>query len=93
MRSEQLIPLRKIRDDYIDVTPMTVWRWLQRDLFPQPASTINAVRYWRRSDIERWLIARELLGDPAAKAKAGRLEILRGELSARREEYQEGSAE
>jgi predicted DNA-binding transcriptional regulator AlpA len=45
----------------LGVTKMTLWRW-QRDLqlaFPEPA-IIHDRKYWRRDEIEKWMLSRKL---------------------------------
>lgn len=44
------------------VSRATVWRWVQRDSFPQPVRLSPGVTRWRLADVERW---------EAAKAEEG----------------------
>lgn len=53
---DRLVNRRELRGT-IPGADMTIWRWIKKGLFPPPI-VINGRRYWRASDIERWLAER-----------------------------------
>ena len=55
---ETLIPARAVRDRFGGISSMTLWRWVQKDILPEPTK-INGRNYWNASDIER-VIQREV---------------------------------
>ena len=53
---DRLMNRRELRG-IVPGADMTIWRWVRQGLFPKPL-IINRRRYWRASDIERWLAER-----------------------------------
>ena len=53
--AETLLPARRMRKRYGDVSDMTIYRWLKAvDLdFPKPIY-INGRRYWRLGNLQKW---------------------------------------
>ena len=47
----RLIPARTVRDRFGGISQMTLWRWVQRGILPEPVK-INARNYWHEADIE-----------------------------------------
>jgi predicted DNA-binding transcriptional regulator AlpA len=54
---EALLPIRLVCRRYA-ISVRTVDRWLAKGRFPKPVR-INALRYWRVSDLERFEAERE----------------------------------
>ncbi len=61
---DQLIPLRTIRAEYVQISIMTAWRWIQAGQFPAPDVVLNNTRYWKRGTVASW--QRERLESAAA---------------------------
>jgi predicted DNA-binding transcriptional regulator AlpA len=53
LAGERLISRRELRH-FVNVGEMTLWRWLQGGKFVRPVY-IGSRRYWRQSEIEKWL--------------------------------------
>lgn len=49
---DRLIPARAVRDRFGGISHMTLWRWVQRGLLPEPVK-INSRSYWREPDVDR----------------------------------------
>ena len=47
----RLIPARAVRARFGDISNMTLWRWVQRGILPEPVK-INSRNYWRATDVE-----------------------------------------
>ncbi len=46
----RLIPARAVRARFGDISTMTLWRWVQRGILPEPVK-INDRNYWREADV------------------------------------------
>lgn len=59
---------RQVCARYGGVAKMTLWRWLAdpRLSFPKPAFTVNGIRFWRLSDLDRWDAERAALQEREA---------------------------
>lgn len=68
MHDDKLIPATELRQMFGGISQMSLWRWLRmpNDPLPPPAAILSRRRYWRRSEIEKWL-ARHA---PAARTAA-----------------------
>ncbi len=55
------IPAKEVKRLCGSISDMTLWRWLRHEdlKFPKPIY-INALRYWRRGDIDQWLANRRV---------------------------------
>jgi predicted DNA-binding transcriptional regulator AlpA len=42
----------------LNVTGMTIWRWVNKGIFPPPDFRINGRKYWREGTYTDWLMAR-----------------------------------
>lgn len=42
-------------DGMLPVSPATIWRWLQKDLFVRPYKLSPGVTVWNVDEIEAWL--------------------------------------
>lgn len=52
MNTDKLLSSRTVRSELGEISEMTVWRWVQDGILPQPVK-INRRNYWHQSDIER----------------------------------------
>lgn len=50
---ERLISRAELRH-FVTASDMALWRWLQAKKFPPPIY-IGTRRYWRQSEVEKWL--------------------------------------
>ena len=41
----------------LDVSEMSVWRWIEKGIFPPPDLRINGRRYWREGTYSGWVEA------------------------------------
>ncbi len=64
MNTEKLVSSRTARTELGDISEMTIWRWVQAGILPQPIK-INKRNYWPASAIER-----VKTGKAEARAKA-----------------------
>jgi predicted DNA-binding transcriptional regulator AlpA len=57
--NEEFVPSGQLRAELGGISDMTLWRWLKDPKlnFPQPVQIRNR-RYWRRSEINGWKVAR-----------------------------------
>jgi len=55
-----LLTSRKVREVLGGISEMTLWRWLKAPAlqFPPPMK-IRSRNYWRREDIEAWLVRQD----------------------------------
>ncbi|WP_189453901.1 helix-turn-helix transcriptional regulator [Cognatilysobacter bugurensis] len=51
MATQPLIAASTVRRQFGGISDMTVWRWVQKGLLPEPIK-INGRNYWRESDVE-----------------------------------------
>lgn len=51
---ERRIQAAQVRALCADISDMTLWRWINERDFPKPIY-IGRRRYWRESDVSRWL--------------------------------------
>ena len=58
LTGERLISRAEVRQ-FVSASDMGLWRWLQAKKFPPPLY-IGARRYWKASDIARWLESKEV---------------------------------
>ena len=49
---DDLIPAREVRRQLGNVSDMTIWRWTQQKILPEPIR-INGRKYWPAADIRR----------------------------------------
>lgn len=47
----RLIPARAVRQRFGDISSMTLWRWVQQGILPEPVK-INGRNYWPETAIE-----------------------------------------
>ena len=52
MNLAKLVSSRTVRAELGDVSEMTIWRWVQSGVLPQPIK-INGRNYWQVSAVER----------------------------------------
>jgi predicted DNA-binding transcriptional regulator AlpA len=41
----------------LDVSDMSVWRWVDKGIFPPPDLRINGRKYWREETYTKWVEA------------------------------------
>jgi prophage regulatory protein len=51
---DSLLSIQHIRS-IINVSDVTLFRWIRGGKFPAPAKRMNRVRYWKAADIQQWL--------------------------------------
>lgn len=39
----------------LQISPVTLWRWIRVGIFPEPSAYIAKRRYWRESVVNAWL--------------------------------------
>lgn len=47
----RLLPARSVRERFGGISSMTLWRWVQKGILPEPTQ-INSRNYWREADVE-----------------------------------------
>lgn len=47
-----LLPTRDLKRQLGDVSDMTIWRWTQQKILPEPVR-INGRKYWSAADVRR----------------------------------------
>jgi hypothetical protein len=75
---DTLVPFHKLP---VDITRITLCRWIAMGTFPAPADTISGRRYWSQSDLSAWSAGKRrgwLPDAGAADRKRTMLERARG---------------
>lgn len=57
LAGDRLISRREL-NHFIHISDMSLWRWLRAKKFPPPIYIGNR-RYWKASDLARWLDAKQ----------------------------------
>ena len=52
--AESLVPIQQLRN-VVNVSDVTLFRWIRDGKFPKPAKRMNRIRYWKVADIQQWL--------------------------------------
>ena len=50
LKNDVLLPAREVRRRFGQISPMTLWRWLDRGILPPPTK-INGRNFWPESAI------------------------------------------
>lgn len=64
---EKLLTAAMLRT-FVPVHNVTIWRWIKQGTFPAPIY-FNSRRYWRLSDVQAWIRARQQ-AEPSAQPTA-----------------------
>jgi predicted DNA-binding transcriptional regulator AlpA len=71
-----VVSVETVKEDLVGLTdaakrlghaPNTLWRWSQREGFPEPVGTISGRKVWRFREIQRWAERRPGPGRPPAR--------------------------
>lgn len=50
-KTNRLLPTRAVKARFGDPSNMTIWRWVQRGILPEPVK-INGRNYWHETDVD-----------------------------------------